>query len=520
MAANTSTDTLPKPALGFCKKCNSEHEKPIGNKCEKLKNVKEEKRDLSRETVKKTPRGKPADSHEKMMDMMLNTMNSVTEKLASMDERISGLTARIDTPAVKPSTRKSRSREQVKRRGTPDKEEALFSSPVAAHAVIQEGGTAYSQVFADTAVAIKPTPVRPKKHKATIDLGCTPLMQTATARVTSTVTSQTVSQPLAETVAQPQDPPTQIWTTPQDIVQQPPHSGPQTKQPVIQDCNQNILFGHVDQFGNPVRVQGPAEAIPEVRDTFVPVTEHPITVDAGPVSNINMLRSNPLIQQMVEERMALLEAKMKLELQGGMSRRRKSGRYNISDTPHSTPHLRWPNESCVIGTARKRTTFDELTLGQFVIGLVTNALDTQHIPTMKIMLNELVETVKLAENISWPIARGAFAASMLKIEDEGITWADSRTLADHRLTYSQSAVFSGSTTMSPRIQQTTPGNGSIKKIACKWFNEGTCPHSADHLDITGTTLFRHVCLYCFKTLKRNNVHVEADCFNNKKTGMD
>ena len=332
MAANTSTDTLPKPALGFCKKCNSEHEKPIGNKCEKLKNVKEEKRDLSRETVKKTPRGKPADSHEKMMDMMLNTMNSVTEKLASMDERISGLTARIDTPAVKPSTRKSRSREQVKRRGRPDKEEALFSSPVAAHAVIQEGGTAYSQVFADTAVAIKPTPVRPKKHKATIDLGCTPLMQTATARVTSTVTSQTVCQPLAETVAQPQDPPTQIWTTPQDIVQQPPDSGPQTKQPVIQDCNQNILFGHVDQFGNPVRVQSPAEAIPEVRDTFVPVTEHPITVDAGPVSNINMLRSNPLIQQMVEERMALLEAKMKLELQGGMSRRRKSGRYNISTT--------------------------------------------------------------------------------------------------------------------------------------------------------------------------------------------
>ena len=207
MAANISADTLPKPALGFCKK-------PIRNKCERLKNVKEEKRDLSRKTVKKTPRGKTADSHEKMMDMMLHTMNFVTEKLASMDERISGLASRIDTLAVKPSAWKSRSREQVKRRGTPDKEEALFSSPVAAHAVIQEGGTAYSQVFANTAVAIKPTPVRPKKHKPTIDLGCTPLMQMATARVTSTVTSQTVSQPLAETVTQPQDPATQIWTTP------------------------------------------------------------------------------------------------------------------------------------------------------------------------------------------------------------------------------------------------------------------------------------------------------------------
>ena len=73
------------------------------------------------------------------------------------------------------------------------------------------------------------------------------------------------------------------------------------------------------------------------------------------------------------------------------------------------------------------------------------------------MLNELVESVKLAENISWPIARGVFAASMLKIEDESITWADSRTLADYRLTYFQSAVFSGSTTMSPHPAPTTPG---------------------------------------------------------------
>ena len=119
--------------------------------------------------------------------------------------------------------------------------------------------------------------------------------------------------------------------------------------------------------------------------------------------------------------LAVLEVKMKLEIQGDMHRMRKSGRYNVSDTPHVTPHLRWPNESCVIGTARKRVTFDELSLGQFVIGFVNNVTDMQHVLTMKNMLLELVETVKRAENISWPIARGAFAASMLKIEDESIS---------------------------------------------------------------------------------------------------
>ena len=109
-------------------------------------------------------------------------------------------------------------------------------------------------------------------------------------------------------------------------------------------------------------------------------------------------------------------------------------------------------------------TLDEFSWGQFIIVFVNNVMDTQHIPTMKNMLTELVETVKLAENISWTIARGAFAASILKIEDESISWSDMCFLADHRLTYSQSAVFAGSTTMSPCPSSITLGNGSIKKI--------------------------------------------------------
>ena len=119
--------------------------------------------------------------------------------------------------------------------------------------------------------------------------------------------------------------------------------------------------------------------------------------------------------------------------------------------------------------------------------------------------------------MSRPIARGVFAASMLKIEDKSISWNDTRVHADHCLTFFQSAVIAGSMTMSSRPSSATPGNGSVKKITCKWHNEGTCPHTADHLDTTGTTLFRHVCLYCFKTLKRNNTHAEAYCLNKKKS---
>ena len=89
--------------------------------------------------------------------------------------------------------------------------------------------------------------------------------------------------------------------------------------------------------------------------------------------------------------------------------------------------------------------YDHLSLGQFVVGFINNVLETQHFDTVKHMLTELGETVKLADNLLWSIARGAFVTLMHKIEEEAITWADRRVLA-----YSQSAVFSGSVTMSSK----------------------------------------------------------------------
>ena len=91
--------------------------------------------------------------------------------------------------------------------------------------------------------------------------------------------------------------------------------------------------------------------------------------------SIDVLRANPMIQKLVEERVAVLESRMR-------------------------------SKSCFTGTQRKRTPYDDLSLGQFVVGYINNVLETQHVDTMKHMLTELGETVKLAENLSWPIARG------------------------------------------------------------------------------------------------------------------
>ena len=112
------------------------------------------------------------------------------------------------------------------------------------------------------------------------------------------------------------------------------------------------------------------------------------------------------------------------------------------------------------------------------------------------MIHELMEMVKLAENLSWPIARGAFAVCMHKLEDKTLAWSDKRTLVDNRLTYSQSAVFSGLVTLSPKPTQQVPPMG--KRVVYKWYNEGSCPHQQAYTDTMGLTTFRHICMYCFR----------------------
>ena len=95
MATNVVSETLLKPLRLFVKNRKLEHEQPVGTKYEHSKHMARdvEKRDSSHKnsSIKKTPKGKNTDSHEKMLDPIMNTMTNVTEKLATMDERIIGL---------------------------------------------------------------------------------------------------------------------------------------------------------------------------------------------------------------------------------------------------------------------------------------------------------------------------------------------------------------------------------------------------------------------------------------------
>ena len=501
-----------------CKKCGEFHEKPINSKCDRAK-LKDEKRDTSHEnTGKKTPRAKPHTeqaNQDKMLELVMQTMTGFSDKLSAMEAKITGLASgSVKTTDNASGARQSRSREKVKRSGlfqTDESETTLFS-PSMPGADGNEN-TAYTQTFADTAVIVKQTPARAKKQKPDLDLGVAPL-QSGTPQLGRDQTTVTrVSLPrVMSTVSKPPGITSIAWANDVSVA---------TTMATDKPTNMDMNFNLTDQFGNPVQIKGIGPTVHNTQPITVTRQAEPLfTQPQGetPTQTIDFLRANPYIQRMVEERVSVLEARMKSEMaQGNNSSRKKSGRYNISETSCAPVHLRWPNESCLTGATRKRTAYDDLTLGQFVVGFLNNVLDTANPQVARAMLTELAETVKLSENLSWQIARGAFAVAMHRIEDETASWTDTRLLAENRLTFSQTAVFNGSITMSPRTSQTQPA-AAPKRIVCRWYNEGTCPHTQDHGDTSGATLFRHVCMFCYKTLKRNNGHPESECMNKKKQG--
>ena len=121
------------------------------------------------------------------------------------------------------------------------------------------------------------------------------------------------------------------------------------------DQNFNVL---TDQYGNPVEIQGPVTNVVDNTGVYKQKDEPLFVPSAGEVTSaqsMEFLRSNPYLQKLVEDRVSALEARMHSELQqGNLGVRKKSGHYNVSETTCAPMHLRWPNESCFMGSTRKR----------------------------------------------------------------------------------------------------------------------------------------------------------------------
>ena len=265
--------------------------------------LKKKKRDTSREGLtKKMPHSKGTNElsqGDKVLDLILNTMSTFMDKLSTMEAQISGLTSRMDSTTGVTPVCKSRSREKCKRVESADISDdhtTLFSTgpPICSG----EGMAMFTQTFLDTVVTFKPTPTpaRAKKPKPDADLGVTPLDTFVQKMLDHQFANVSSNLPRVTATA------TGDW----DFTVQGPNTstGMGNRVKVGCDDNQNFQY-HTDQYGNSVQVQ--AIIGQKVHEPMF----FQVMQEKTQTQTMDLLKASPMIQRLVEERVAILEACMK-----------------------------------------------------------------------------------------------------------------------------------------------------------------------------------------------------------------
>ena len=119
------------------------------------------------------------------------------------------------------------------------------------------------------AVAIKPTPARPKKLKADPDLGVAPLLKADQVNLPGIKSLPRVT----STLSRPQPSASVSWDAPAHV------NFPQTtvmEKPLVRDVNFN-LPAYSDQYGNSVQVQSLSDTGGIQQNVYVPAKEASVT---------------------------------------------------------------------------------------------------------------------------------------------------------------------------------------------------------------------------------------------------
>ena len=240
------------------------------------------------------------------------------------------------------------------------------------------------------------------------------------------------------------------------------------------------------------------DPVTHMRDNPGQLSDHRDAV----IPSIQTLRGNAGISEAINSLLASYEGNLQSELARGKHSVKKSGRYNTHDSVVASPHLRWPNEGCHSSTGKKRVTYDELSMPQWVAGQLTNIYSISDPTLVKQALLQMIFAMRDASSLPWPAVRTAWASSMHEVEEGNLSWADSTQWAINRLSSSQIALA--------HTQTSTQQAGNRRP--CKFFNEGACTHEGHHGN------YSHFCTYCNKQGK-NLHHPESKCNAKQRQGV-
>ena len=267
-------------------------------------------------------------------------------------------------------------------------------------------------------------------------------------------------------------------------------------------------------------IDTPLGAGPEVQTRFQPqevvsqqimggsvsggMTTQPIgNRDGHAIPSLDSLRQATDINQRVQERYKELEE---------ASNATTTGKFEllldafIKDKKIDKKKVKWPQDQAFIGVMRKRPTYEQLTLCQWLLGFLRIQQEETDTTIRDNMITYLCELMQDVCDFTWDSAKGAHAVLLHRMADGVVDWTQPKEIHKIRKRYAQTN--SSASVSEKKVSKIVP---------CIKFNKGICQKSGDH-EWQGLML-KHMCQFCFQTFSRTEGHARKDCWKaQKETG--
>ena len=220
--------------------------------------------------------------------------------------------------------------------------------------------------------------------------------------------------------------------------------------------------------------------------------------DDAIIPSAKFLKGSKNIQQAVDSRLLELAA---LNEQGKFKSQRGG-----KDQVTVKQQVPWPQNYVLAGTAKNRTTYDSLSIFQWISGMCAIIREEKQTKVRNAMLEYVSDIMEDAQDFGWASAKGAHALILCKMEEGKVDWSLTEKIDRLRRAHAQKIVANPSTVQGRK-------NGEMQGVPCRYFQTGKCTHKADH--VTAGQLYKHICNFCNNSGKQLN-HPLRDCRNAKK----
>ena len=164
--------------------------------------------------------------------------------------------------------------------------------------------------------------------------------------------------------------------------------------------------------------------------------------------------------------------------------------------------VQWPQDLAFVGSMRKRPTYDQLTICQWLLGFMRIR---QEDPVIKENMSDYVtELLQDACDYGWESAKGAHSVLLHRMQDGVLTWHNVKEIHKIRKRYAHTVANSTS----------IDKNKVLKIVPCLKYNKGQCSRSSDHE--WQNMLLKHMCTHCHNVLNKTEGHPRKDCWKAPK----